>query len=360
LTATTDTVSIQRLSLLQDSLPPFITSAFEDAEQSQHEAGLAWLRNLANTALPEGEAAYIFIAQKPPGEFVALPMRIDEKRREAHALTTYYSSIYSPACNTTDPAGLLTELFTYLARSQNLVSLTLSPMDPDSKLYTDCQLALAQSGWKGVHSWHCFTNWFHPVTSEDYPSYLQTRPSRLRNTIRRKQRKFYADDRGDIEVVTGVDSLMAARKAFESVYASSWKQPEPYPHFIPGLLETAASRGWLRLGIARYDGKPVAAQLWLVANGTAAIFKLAYHQDYRTLSPGTVLSDHLMAHVIEHDKVKCVDYLTGDDSYKKDWMSAQRERRGLAAYNPATLKGRAKLAAHTIKRKARTLIAGNR
>ena len=358
MTATTDTPSIQRLSLLQDPLPPFITAAFDAAEQSQHEAGLAWLRNLAQTALPEDEAAYIFIVQQSPDKFIALPLRINEKRREAQALTTYYSSIYSPVCAARQPIELLTTLFTHLASAHRLVSLTLSPMDPHTSVYADCQRALQQAGWKGVHSWHCFSNWFHPVTEEDYASYLQTRPSRLRNTIRRKKRKFYADGRGVCDLVTGYESLVEARSAFESVYANSWKQAEPYPRFVPGLLDMAAGKGWLRLGIARYDGEPVAAQLWLVANGTAAIFKLAYHQDYKALSPGTVLSDHLMAHVIEQDGVRCVDYLTGNDSYKQDWMSARRERHGLAACNPRTLKGLASLAAHSIKSTGKRLIAG--
>ena len=28
-----------------------------------------------------------------------------------------------------------------------------------------------------------------------------------------------------------------------------------------------------------------------------------------------------------------VDYLSGDDAYKKDWMNLRRERRGIVAFN---------------------------
>ena len=34
-----------------------------------------------------------------------------------------------------------------------------------------------------------------------------------------------------------------------------------------------------------------------------------------------------------------VDFLIGDDSYKRNWMSHRRERHGIVAYNPGTLVG---------------------
>jgi CelD/BcsL family acetyltransferase involved in cellulose biosynthesis len=41
-----------------------------------------------------------------------------------------------------------------------------------------------------------------------------------------------------------------------------------------------------------------------------------------------------------------VDYLTGDDGYKKDWMSDRRERFGVSALNRRTVKGLALIARH--------------
>lgn len=42
-----------------------------------------------------------------------------------------------------------------------------------------------------------------------------------------------------------------------------------------------------------------------------------------------------MEHVIDIDRVAEIDYLIGDDLYKRDWVSCRRERRGLIAFNPA-------------------------
>ena len=46
-----------------------------------------------------------------------------------------------------------------------------------------------------------------------------------------------------------------------------------------------------------------------------------------------------MEHVLDVDKVREVDYLTGDDKYKQDWMSHRRERWGILAMNPRTVRG---------------------
>jgi CelD/BcsL family acetyltransferase involved in cellulose biosynthesis len=47
----------------------------------------------------------------------------------------------------------------------------------------------------------------------------------------------------------------------------------------------------------------------------------------------------MMQHVIDVDEVVEVDYLVGDDPYKKDWMNHRRERWGIVAYNPSTFLG---------------------
>ncbi len=47
-----------------------------------------------------------------------------------------------------------------------------------------------------------------------------------------------------------------------------------------------------------------------------------------------MLTAKMMEHVIDVDRVDVVDFLSGDDGYKKDWMSHRRERWGLVAFNP--------------------------
>ena len=135
------------------------------------------------------------------------------------------------------------------------------------------------------------------------------------------------------------EALNQAIRDYQTIYTQSWKVEEPFAEFMPGLIRLAAKQGWLRLGVAYYDDTPVAAQLWIVAHGRASIFKLAYDEAYKKLSAGTILTDFLMKHVIDVDKVSEIDYLIGDDGYKKEWMSHRKERWGLVAFNPCKLDG---------------------
>jgi len=58
----------------------------------------------------------------------------------------------------------------------------------------------------------------------------------------------------------------------------------------------------------------------------ASIFRLAYDEEWKRYSPGSILTAYLMRHVINIDKVEEIDFLTGNEPYKQDWMTERRER----------------------------------
>ena len=347
-------IEVHRVSLLAGSVDRAVRAAFDDYERRHFEWGLDWLRHLASTSLPPDESPELYLATSQAGDMAALPLKVSRARAHAGALSNWYSSDFAPVIQSPNALGLLTPLFEQLA-AEGIASITLSPL-ADEGLGDDLVAALGAAGWRGIHRWHCFANWVCELEQASYPSWVNSRPSQLRNTIRRKTRNFLAEDRGALRVVERAEELPEAIRAFTSVYSRSWKQEEPWPDFIPGLIELAARRGWLRLGIADYEGSPIAAQIWLVSNQVAYIFKLAYDQEYRKLSPGTVLSAHLMEHVITRDGVAQVDFMTGDDGYKRDWMTHCRHRHGIAAYHPGSVRGLARLTGHTLKRAAKQLL----
>src|SRR5690606_17938235 len=173
-----------------------------------------------------------------------------------------------------------------------------------------------------------------------FAKYWARRPSRLRHTVERARRRLNRehDWRVDIVDMSG-PALESGIAAYEAVYAQSWKEPEPCPAFMPELMRMAAAQGVLRLGLMWVDGVVVAAQVWLVSAGKASIYKLAYASGAERLSAGSVLTTALMQHVMEVDLVTEVDYLMGDDAYKRDWMSSRRERVGLVAFDLSRVRG---------------------
>lgn len=348
-------VQIEKLPLSKDRLDGPALAALRDYETQDPQFGIDWLCNMAATALSDDEEAVMYVARRSGEDFILCPMKVNSRSGDAQSLSTFYTTSYSPVVASPRPEGLFTALFEYFARHERFATLTFTAMDNNSPAYGIVRRSLVQAGWKGIHGFFCFGNWIHDLEQNSYQSYFATLPSRLRNTVARRTRRFLAEDRGTLDLVTDGEMLESAIGHFVAIYNASWKQSEPYPDFIPRLLRMSARRGWLRLGIARYDDMPVASQIWLVCGGTAYIFKLAYHQDYGQYSPGTVLTAFMMEYVIDKDTVNRIDYLSGDDSYKRDWMSTRRERHGIAGYNTRRVRGMTLLLGRAAKRLLKTL-----
>ena len=184
-----------------------------------------------------------------------------------------------------------------------------------------------------------FYNWFHRLGGESFSDYMAGRPSRVRNTIARKRRKLAREHGYDIRLFTD-DDLRQGLADYHAIYNASWKARELFGDFVDGLARRLADEGWLRLAVLYIAGKPAAAQFWFVVNGKASIFKLAYDEAWKQYSPGSILIHYLMEHVIETDEVDEIDFLTGNDAYKSDWMSERRERWGMRCARPRPPKGR--------------------
>lgn len=322
-----------------DEFPSEVMQFFSSAEACQLESGAYWYRNLVNAVFQgdDGVRFYVLLDQAKPVAALPILVKKGAMGNTVEALGNYYTTLYAPLLMAHDSTQHLVQLLDAIqAAHAPVASFRFAPMDPESASYSALFSALQTSGL-APFKFFCFGNWYQPV-KEDWPTYLQNRDGAVRSTIKRMTKKFLAAG-GTLEMVTGGAELEQALATFEQVYAKSWKRPEPYPTFIPGLIRTCAACGWLRLGLAWLDGKPIAAQFWIVANGKANIYKLAYDEAYKAHGPGTVLTAMLMAQVMDKDGVKEVDYLIGDDPYKKAWMSARRERWGIIAYNAKTVRG---------------------
>jgi len=197
--------------------------------------------------------------------------------------------------------------------------------------------AFRRAGWATLVG-PATASWRIDTAGQDFDSYWAARPGKLRSTAQRKAKAAGLD----IAIHRAFDEATWA--AYESVYAASWKPEEGSPPFLRALAEREGAAGSLRLGIARKDGVPLAAQLWLVENGTAWIHKLAYREDSKSLSPGTVLSMAMFRAALDEDKVARIDYGTGDEPYKSDWMGERATLWRLEAYNKRSLRGLASAA----------------
>ena len=313
---------------------------------------LPWFRHLAATGL-EGEVRLRLygVRKKDNGKLACvLPLREAAGRhgmRQLEGLSNWYSSLYGlVGSDETGQNQALASLAAAIAAERPRWDvLDLHPLDPDDPS-VDALLQALRAAGMATQRYFCFQNWYLDVAGRCYDDYAAGLPSRLKNTLKRKGRQLDKSGRARFEIVIGGGRLDSAIAAYEQIYAASWKSPEPSPDFMPGLMRLCADQGWLRLGIATVDGEPAAAQLWIVCAGVASIYKLAYDEKFASLSIGSLLTERLMRYVIDVDRVREVDYLTGDDAYKRDWMSNSRPRCGIIAFNLRSVRGIAAAALH--------------
>jgi len=278
--------------------------------------------------------------------------------RTLSGLSNYYTSLFGPAIDPreSDAQTVVDSLVAGITCDPiRWDSIDLHPLAVDTSVYPALVTAFKKAGLV-VQTYFCFGNWYLKVGGRSYAEYFETLPSQVKNTVKRKKRQLEKAAKVRIVLYRDEASLDEGLRAYEQIYAVSWKVPEPYPKFIPGLCRTCAGAGWLRLGVIYVDDQPAAAQIWIVSAGIAAIYKLAYDERFAKLSAGSILTAHLMEHVIDVDKVHEIDYLTGDDAYKKDWMSDRRERWGIMAFNLRTPRGVLAAARHLGAHAARRAI----
>lgn len=342
------------------ALPDNARILFRRASDNHFESGPEWFALLQHTVFANDPGVRYGSVERDGTCMAVLPLRLagQGKLRRMEALANFYTPLYdpplAPAAQATDVANLLR----HAAREAGTVhEMRFAPMDPDAPAYALLNTALRQAGWFPFR-YFCFGNWYHAVDS-DWPGYLAGRPGEVRSTVKRMGKKFAAAA-GTLDIIQSPENIETAIAAFVEVYNASWKKPEPYPEFIPGLIRLLAASGHLRLGIARLDGHPIAAQLWSVHAGRATIIKLAHREDSTDYAAGTLLTAHLMEHVITIDRVREVDYLIGDDAYKRNWMSRRRERWGIVAYNPGTTYGLLLVIRESIGRALKRLRGGSR
>ncbi|MBX3607590.1 MAG: GNAT family N-acetyltransferase [Piscinibacter sp.] len=304
-----------------------------------------WFSHFAATALSSGEPARFVQWQSGDGD-VALALALKEARapvlphaRLLESMASYYSCGYGPIASA--PAGAsayrgLAEVLARAARGHDGVAL--GPLDRESVFARTTVEALRAAGFMTFWTL-AYRNWYAATAGMTYAQYLQRVASSFPATSEKRRRAFLRKGQGTIEIVSAAEGLQPFLEAYQEVYSESWKVPEPYPSFMPGLIRLAGERGWLRLGILRVDGEPAAAQLWFVADGRALIYKVAYVERHAKLSVGSMLSCAMLEHVIDVDRVREVDFLSGDDAYKAKWMFERRDRHTLLAFNPRRWRG---------------------
>jgi hypothetical protein len=307
-----------------DAVARDAAGALDRARQPVLFNRLSWFRLLEQHCPPPGRPL-VLRAQDEDGNRGWLFLARSGRRATAYAnwYTLAFDMIFDGEAGARERLG---SAIAGALRREGIAAVELHSLcDPDT-----LRLSFGEPRW-WTFADRSGANWQADVAGLAFDDYWAGRPARLRNTAERKARGLAC------RVYKGFD--VDAWTAYEAVYRASWKPEEGSPAFWRALAEQEGAAGTLRLGIARRDGEPVAAQFWLAEGGRATIHKLAYVERAKAQSPGTVLSAAMFRHAIDVDKVEVIDFGLGNDPYKADWMDRKEPVGRVRAFNRASLSG---------------------
>jgi Acetyltransferase (GNAT) domain len=321
--------------------PSGIAAAFDSGSRESFFALPAWYDLMARHGVPEATEIRAYADGRATAPIAILAQTASRgARRTLASLTNAHSLehgiIHAPGADL--EAGLAAITSEMLAERPRWDCLSLAELDPHEPSYAALLASLRRAGLFVECSLSSGT-WYEETRGLSFADYFAARPSKLRNTWRRKHRSLVRGRRIATcfyDRNTDIDQAIAD---YQTIYAASWKPAELFPGFVPALIRLAGELRALRLAIYHIDQIPAAAQFWIVWNGRAVICKLAHDKRFDELSLGTLLTMEMFERVLTEDRPREISLGRGDDPYKKLWLPQRRERWGITAANPRTLRG---------------------
>ncbi len=244
-----------------------------------------------------------------------------------------------------EPVRVVEALFRALRRAWPVAGVPrpelvrLMPLDAQSPLGDTLYAGLRAAGWP-VQAFANSFNRYEDTRGLGYAAYFEQRSANMRYSVRRRRRALEQSGALELELVRNAEGLERALLDYLKVAQASWK--DPYTMADPltlAMIRQAAVSGGLRLAVLRLNGEAAAAQFWLVTGRTAHCIRLAYDERFAKQAVGIVLTDFIIAQLLDGEAVEALDFGLGDEDFKTAWMRQERVFVGLLAFNVRSWRG---------------------
>lgn len=185
----------------------------------------------------------------------------------------------------------------------------------------------------------------------DFEAYEARMGKKSRAGMSRRQRQLAAEGAVTLDIADGSERLEELLEEGFAVEGSGWKAragsaitstPET-ERFYRSVARWAADRGFLFLAFLRLNGRGIAFEYNLVADGVLYGVKNGYDEEYGRFSPGRQLQAAVVRHAFETG-LRRFEFLGVAEGYKLQWSTGTRRTVTLTAFAPTAI-GRAHLMA---------------
>jgi CelD/BcsL family acetyltransferase involved in cellulose biosynthesis len=173
-----------------------------------------------------------------------------------------------------------------------------------------------------------------------FESYYDTRSRSLKKAVNLSANRLARAGQVSVEWIREGQRVQNALPEVIRVSSLSWKKDtgnsldQPGPRaFIETLTNNLQSTGQLSIWLLRLDGKVIATEYQVIADGHVYALRSDFDPAYSDMSPGTFLNHYLLKRLFGSDLIRY--YMgPGENAYKMRWTDHAEPIYRLTAYSP--------------------------
>lgn len=188
----------------------------------------------------------------------------------------------------------------------------------------------------------------------DLAAYLAARSPKMRETLRRRMRRFAAAGTPGFHVFGPgeTEAVLAWLPRLEEERKRRWQGGGLPPGYLAALVREGLPAGVVHASVLRLDGQDVAWDLGLALGGVYYGYIKGFDPAFQALSPGSLHLCRLVERLIA-DGGRRLDFMLGAEAYKADWSDGEETAiRGLALESRTLPSPLRRAAARTLDRRS--------
>jgi hypothetical protein len=205
-------------------------------------------------------------------------------------------------------------------------AIVLNNLPPTSVNYVTLVKILDETGRK----WRQNPTWFdspYLIPSGTWAEYLANRTTRTRKSLRNIQNSMSKAGEVSVRNIRTWEEFLSVRNDIFTITRQSWAgktgdtlASPANEAFLEDLARSAAAKGWLSVWALYLNGKMIAIEFHLRANGKEHAMRGHYLPEYADLSPGTFLEMQIIKSIFEDvDRLQKYDFGGSFENYKRKW-----------------------------------------
>lgn len=281
-------------------------------------------------AFCSGRPAYLVLRRD--GELAGV-LPLQARRGTLVSPANWHTPVYGPVADGPEAAAALAAgLLAHAGRRADLWFL-----DPDQPGYRETERAAADAGYGTIVREIAQSPYVTVVGSFD--EFMGGLERKFRKDMGRRWRRL--EEAGDVEVAfedgsERLDELLTDGFRLEG---SGWKAEQgsaiasdpDRERFYRRVAAWAAERGWLRLAFLRLDGRAIAFDFCMEADGVHYVPKGGFDVEERKHGPGQLLTHAGIKRAFELG-LDSYELLGQQDEYKRQWTATTRARLRVQAF----------------------------